>query len=204
MAKLEVRDAFADPSSSTGAAMAIRNSDPSRPAARRYFPPVSKALTLALLVGGGALATYAAMAPTAFAGTAAVAGATWMAHVHGHSPAQLHAHFDQVLARAGVDESRRQQIQVVLQQAVQAEHADMQRYHASFAELKTMLAAPRIDTRAIASLRAEQDTLALDCSRRISDTALRVAEMLTPAQRQALAADIDRMLATGMGHHSAG
>lgn len=187
---------------STGVAMTTHNPDPSRAASRRSFPSVSKAVALALLVGGGAVATYAAMAPAAFAETTA-AGATWMAHMHGHSPAQMHAHFDQVLARAGVDAARRQQVEVVLQQAMQAEHADMRRYHASFAELKTMLAAPRIDTSAIAALRAEQDTLALDCSRRISDTALRVAGMLTPAQRQALSTDIDRMLASGMGHHSA-
>jgi Spy/CpxP family protein refolding chaperone len=126
-----------------------------------------------------------------------------MAHVHGHSPEQMHAHFEQVLARAGVDAPRRLQIQAALLAAMQDEHADMQRYHASFGQLKTLLAEPRIDTTAVARLRAEQDALALDCSRRIADTALQVAEMLTPAQRQSLSADIDRMLADHMGHHSA-
>jgi Spy/CpxP family protein refolding chaperone len=205
MAKLKVRDAFADPPPSTGATMKNREFDPSGPTGRRSLPSLAKTLAVVVLAGGGALAAYAVTAPAAFAESAtAVAGGTWMAHMHGHTPEQMHAHFDQVLTRAGVDESRRQQIQTVLREAMQAEHADMHRYHASFGQLKTLLATPRIDTSAVARLRAEQDALALGCSRRISDTALQVAEMLTPAQRQALAADIDRMLADGMGHHSAG
>jgi len=177
--------------------------DPSRPTGRRSLSSFAKALAVVVLAGGGALAAYAVTAPSAFAETA-TAGGTWMAHMHGHSPEQMHAHFDQVLTRAGVDESQRQQIQAVLRKAMQEEHADMHRYHAGVAQLKTLLAAPRIDNSAVSRLRAEQDAVALDCSRRISDTALQVAEMLTPAQRQALAADIDRMLADGMGHHSAG
>ena len=185
-----------------------RHPDRPRPTRRRFLPDVAKFLAIAVLAGGGTLAMYAATAPAAFADTASAAGA-WMAHMHGHSPEQMHAHFDDVLARAGVAEPRRQQVDQVLQDAMQAEHADMQRYHASFGRLKTLLSASRIDTTAVASLRAEQDAVALDCSRRISDTALQVAGMLTPAQRQSLSADIDRMLAghvqaDGMGHHSGG
>ena len=182
-----------------------REFDPSRPTGRRSLPALARTLAAVVLAGGGALATYAVTAPAAFAETAtAVAGGTWVAHMHGHSPEQMHAHFEQVLTRAGVDEPRMQQIQAVLREAMQAEHTDMHRYHAGVAQLKALLAAPRIDASAVSRLRTEQDALALDCSRRISDTALQVAEMLTPAQRQALAADIDRMLADGMGHHSAG
>lgn len=178
--------------------MTIRNSDHPRPAAHRSFASFAKVLALTVLVGGGAIATFSATAPAAFAGDA------WMAHMHGHSPAQMHAHFDQVLTRAGVDGARRQQVERILESAMQAEHADMRRYHASFGRLKALLAAQRVDAEAVASLRREQDALALNCSRRISDTALQVAQLLTPEQRQVLSADIDRMLADHMGHHPAG
>ena len=63
-----------------------------------------------------------------------------------------------------------------------------------------LLAAPRIDEGAVEKLRAEQDALFVDISRRISETAVQVARTLTPEQRKALSAEIDRRMASG--HHA--
>lgn len=159
------------------------------------------AVTLAFCLGGAA--TYAATAPSALAATvvAGIDGPGWMAHLHGHSPAQLHAHFAEVLTQAGVDGARQQQVHAIMQGAMQAEHADMRRYHATWGALEQLLAAPQLDEGAIEKVRSQQDALFVDTSRRLSETAVQVARALTPAQRQALRAEIDRRIASG--HHAA-
>lgn len=169
---------------------------------RRSWPARALALGAAACIGG--LATLAVSGPSAFAATAgdALQPAAWMQHLHGH--ADVHDHVDGVLAKAGVSPAQRQQIHAIAQDAMKAEHADMARYHASLAETKRLLAAPRIDLTAIESARAEQDRLLLDTNRRVTETLLRAANVLTPAQRQALSAEIDRMMASRMGHDHAG
>lgn len=161
-----------------------------------------KALAVALAFCLGSTATYFATAPSALAATvvAGIDGPGWMARLHGHTHAELHAHFDEVLARAGVDDARKQQIATIVSGAMQAEHADMRRYHATWASLQQLLAAPRIDEGAVEKVRAEQDALFVDTSRRLSETAVQIARSLTPAQRQALSAEIDRRMASG--HHA--
>jgi len=171
---------------------------------RRPATVLLRGLALAAAVGVGGLATYAATAPSALAATvvAGIDGDSWMQHMHGHSHADLHAHLQQVLAKAGASDAQRQQIDAIASDAMQAQHADFARYHASLARMKTLLAAPRIDDAAIETVRAEQDQLLLDSNRRLAETMLRAAKVLTPAQRQALGADIDRMIANR--HHHAG
>ena len=162
----------------------------------------SKALAVALAFCLGGAATYFATAPSALAASvvAGIDGPGWMARMHGHSHAQLHAHFQEVLASAGVDDARQQQVHAIVQGAMQAEHADMRRYHATWGFLEQLLAAPRIDEGAVEKLRAEQDALFVDTSRRISETAVQIARTLTPEQRKALSAEIDRRMASG--HHA--
>lgn len=166
------------------------------------FQASGKALAVALAFCLGGVATYAATAPSALAATvvAGIDGPSWIARLHGHSPEQLHAHFVEVLGEAGVDEGRQQQVLSILQGAMQAEHADMRDYHATWAALEPLLAAPQLDEAAIAKVRARQDALFVDTSRRLSETAVQVARTLTPAQRQALRAGIDRRMASG--HHA--
>jgi Spy/CpxP family protein refolding chaperone len=161
-----------------------------------------KALAVALAFCLGSTATYFATAPSALAATVVIGidGPGWMARLHGHTHAELHAHFDQVLAGAGVDDARKQQVAAIVSAAMQAEHADMRRYHATWGTLEKLLAAPRIDEGAVEKLRAEQDALFVDTSRRLSETAVQIARTLTPAQRQALSAEIDRRMASG--HHA--
>jgi len=165
-----------------------------------------RGLVLAAAVCIGGLATYAVTAPSALAASvvAGIDGAPLMQHLHGHSHAQLHAHFEQVLARAGTNEAQRQQIDAIVAAAMRAEHADMARYHASLGQMKGLLAAPRIDVAGVEQVRLQQDELLLETNRRFTETLLRAAQVLTPAQRQAVGADIDRMMATRMGHHHPG
>ena len=103
----------------------------------------------------------------------------------------------------GANDAQKQQIHALMKQAMTAEHADMENYHASFGHLKTLLAADPIDDTAIATLRTEQDRLALSASRRLSDTAVAVAHILTPAQRVKLGAEIDQMMDSHMAQHHA-
>jgi Spy/CpxP family protein refolding chaperone len=115
----------------------------------------------------------------------------------------MHAHFDKVLTEAGASDAQKQKIQAIMKQAMDTEHADMQDYHASVGRLKTLLTANPIDDSAVATLRAEQDRLALAASRGLSDTAVAVARVLTPTQRVKLGAEIDRMMDSPMAHHHA-
>ncbi|WP_407909091.1 Spy/CpxP family protein refolding chaperone [Lysobacter claricitrinus] len=163
-----------------------------------------RGLTLGAALCVGGVATYAATAPSALAATvtAGIDGGSWIQHLHGH--ADVHAHVDQVLAKAGATEAQRQQIESITHEAMAAEHADMARYHASLGEMKRLLAAPRIDVAAVERVRSQQDQFLLDTNRRLTETLLRTANVLTPAQRQALSAEIDGMMANRIGHHHAG
>jgi Spy/CpxP family protein refolding chaperone len=74
----------------------------------------------------------------------------------------------------------------------------MERLHADMQLMKQLLTAPSIDVAKFNTVRAEQEQLALQTSRRLADTALAVAQQLTPQQRQALGKEIDAMFAR---HH---
>jgi len=154
---------------------------------------------LAAAIALGAATTVFAIAPGARALAAGHDGAggphALFASMHGgHSPDEMHAHFDQVLSDAGTNPAQRAQIHAIMKQAMDAEHADMQRFHESCERLKTVLTASVIDDAAIRSIRAEQDRLVVATSHRLSDTMVAVARVLTPAQRAKLGADIDRMM----------
>ena len=173
---------------------------------RNWQSRLLRGIALTAALGAGMTVMYAATAPSAFAGTAiaGIDGTGWFERMHGHSHAQVHAHFDQVLTKAGVNAAQKQQIHLIASDAMTAEHADMQRYHATFARLRTLLTASRIDEASVDAVRAEQDQLALATSRRLSETTIAIAKVLTPDQRRAVGAQIDQMMATGMGHHAAG
>ena len=131
------------------------------------------------------------------------AGTSFFEQMHGgaHSHAGMHDHVEKVLADAGVDDARRQEIHDIMKEAMTAQHADMTRFHGACSQLKTLLAADAIDDAAIAQVRTEQDRLALATSHRLSDTMVAVAKVLTPAQRAKLGAEIDRMMASHGAHH---
>jgi Spy/CpxP family protein refolding chaperone len=166
----------------------------------------SFALTAAIAVG--TTAVYLSVMPSARATatnpTAGDSGSFFQQmHAGAHSHEELDAHFDKVLTEAGASDAQKQQIQAIMKQAMNAEHTDMQDYHASVGRLKTLLTASPIDEPAVATLRAEQDRLALVASRGLSDTAVAVARVLTPTQRVKLGAEIDQMMDSHMAHHHA-
>ena len=165
----------------------------------------SFALTAALAVGSTAVYLTVASSARAVSATSTDHSASFLQRMHGgaHSNQDLHAHFDKVLTEAGASDAQKQQIQTIIKQAMTAEHADMQDYHASVGHLKSLLAADPIDDAAIATLRTEQDRLVLSASRRLSDTAVTIARVLTPAQRVKLGAEIDRMMASHEEQHHA-
>jgi Spy/CpxP family protein refolding chaperone len=165
----------------------------------------SFALTAAIAVG--TTAVYLTAVPSARAtttnSTTEASGSFLQMHGAAHSHEEMHAHFDKVLTEAGASDAQKQKIQAIMKQAMDTEHADMQDYHASVGRLKTLLTANPIDDSAVATLRAEQDRLALAASRGLSDTAVAVARVLTPTQRVKLGAEIDRMMDSPMAHHHA-
>jgi Spy/CpxP family protein refolding chaperone len=120
----------------------------------------------------------------------------------GHSPEQMHAHFEKVLTEAGASDEQKQRIHAIMKEAMDAEHADIRTFHDSCGRLKTLLTAETIDDTAVTAIRAEQDQLLLATSHRLSDTMVAVAKVLTPAQRAKLGAEIDRMMEEHhMPHH---
>ncbi|OOG60160.1 hypothetical protein B0E48_05245 [Rhodanobacter sp. C03] len=165
----------------------------------------SFALTAALAIGSTAVYLTVPNLARAVSATTTDSGSSFFQNMHGgaQSPEELHAHFDKVLTEAGASDAQKQQIQALMKQAMTAEHADMQNYHASFGHLKALLAADPIDDSAIATLRTEQDRLALSASQRLSDTAVAIARTLTPAQRVKLGAEIDQMMDSHMAQHHA-
>jgi Spy/CpxP family protein refolding chaperone len=166
----------------------------------------SFALTTTIAVG--TTAVYLTAVPSARATTTnstTEASGSFFQQMHGgaHSHEEMHAHFDKVLTEAGASDAQKQQIQAIMKQAMDTEHADMQNYHASVGRLNTLLTANPIDDAAVATLRAEQDRLALAASRGLSDTAVAVARVLTPSQRVKLGEEIDQMMDSHMAHHHA-
>jgi Spy/CpxP family protein refolding chaperone len=105
----------------------------------------------------------------------------------------MHDHLQRVLADAGVGQAQRDRIDAIIQASMDDQHEDMERMHADMKLLKELLTAPTIDTAKVATVRAEQEQLTLQSVRRLTDTALVVAQQLTPQQRQALGKEIDRM-----------
>jgi Spy/CpxP family protein refolding chaperone len=112
--------------------------------------------------------------------------------------AMMQEHVRLVLNDIGASDAQKAKIDGLLRQAMDDQHADMERAHADFRLLKDLLAAPTIDIAKVNTVRAEQDQLALQTSRRLTDTALAVAQQLTPAQRQKLGAHLDELFAR---HH---
>jgi Spy/CpxP family protein refolding chaperone len=159
---------------------------------------------LALAVAVGMSASWLVLSPSAFANDIASAAPPAMAlrmHLGGHHE-QMHAHARQVLEDAGATAEQQRRIKGLVDKAMLDQHADFEAYHASLRDLKTLLTAPAVDVRAVAAARAEQDELLLSTNRRLVDTATAIAQELTPAQRQKVGAEIDRMFAAHLGHHS--
>ena len=154
-----------------------------------------QALAVAAIVATGSMAMRAASAADDSGDSPS------MFHHHGGSPQQMKAHIDKVLTDAGVADAQKQQIEGLVGNAITAEHADMQQYHANLQQLKALLIADPVDDNAVAALRTQQDQLAQALSDRATDTAVSVAKALTPDQRAKVGAQIDQMVSAAGGPH---
>ena len=175
---------------------ATRSSPASRHTTGR---PLIRGLALAAALSLGGVAAYAAAGPS---NPVTTPGMAWFHQLHGHTA--LHDHLDDVLTKAGATTAQRQAVDGIVADAMRAQHADFARYHAGLGQLKALLAAPRIDEAAIERVRSEQDEVLLDTDRRLTDTLLRIARILTPEQRRAVSTQIDAMMANPLGHHPSG
>ena len=157
---------------------------------------LAQGAVLSAVIAAGVAAVQLLPSHAAFAADDVAAG------VHGdrheRHAAMMHDHLQRVLADAGVAQAQRDRIDAILKQSMEDQHADMERLHADLKLMKELLTAPTINVAKFNTVRAEQDQLALQTSRRLSDTALAVAQQLTPQQRQALGDEFDRMLSR---HH---
>ena len=178
----------------------------SRKTAGSWKRSLLRVFTLSGAVALGMAGMYADSAPSALAEAVAASvegdGAAPAGHMGmGHSHEQMHKHFEAMLTEIGASDAQKEQISTIVKDAMTAEHADMDKYHATLAQLKTLLTANDIDDAAIATLRTQQDQLFLSTSQRLSDTVVQAAKVLTPAQRQMLGAKMDKMMSSGGGHH---
>jgi len=92
-----------------------------------------RASALAVAIAFGTATTFMAVASSAQAlATHSGGHDSFMAGMHGgHSPDEMHAHFDKVLTEAGASNAQKQQIHTIMKDAMNAEHADMQSFHDS-------------------------------------------------------------------------
>jgi Spy/CpxP family protein refolding chaperone len=145
-----------------------------------------KRLAVLALIGGVAIA----------AGIGAVAHEPGAAFAFHHHPAmsaeEISTHVDKFLQHVYVEidatDAQKAQIDPLVRQAV----TDLMPMHSQARDFHTqalaLLSADRIDRAAIETMRAEHIQAADQASRRIAQVIADVAEVLTPAQRKALAA----------------
>jgi Spy/CpxP family protein refolding chaperone len=151
-------------------------------------------MTLVAIVAGAALA----------GGAAALAGAPGLDRwhhgmmMHGtHSPAEIFAHVDHVLKHFYVEidasDAQKAQIEPLVKQAVNdllPLHEQLQAAHTQAIEGLTQ---PNVDRAALEAARATHMQLADQASKRLVQLIADVGEVLTPAQRTALAVHLKRL-----------
>ena len=134
---------------------------------------------------------------TGFGAIAHEGGMQFGFHHQALSAEDLTAHIDKCLQHiyieAGASEAQKAQIEPLVKQAV----ADLLPLHSQARDFHLqalqVLSQDRIDRSAIEAMRAEHMQAADQASRRIAQALADVAEVLTPAQRKALAAKAAEM-----------
>jgi len=147
------------------------------------------------------VALFALLGVAAVGGIAAMANGTGQLAWH-HGPAAMTAedistHVDKFLQHVYIEidatDAQKAQLDPLVKQAV----ADLMPLHSQVhdfhAQALALLSQDRIDRAAIESMRAEHIQAADQASRRIAQLLGDVAEVLTPAQRKALATRVNEM-----------
>jgi protein CpxP len=150
-----------------------------------------------LLVGILAVAALAT-AGLAWAGTHAAsswAGCDGAGGGFGHRFARLHAEFavDRALKGAQATPEQRERVEAIVERAF-ADHAKFRDEHRGLhEEALAILGAPTVDRARLETLRAKHVAIAEEGSRQVTAAIADIADVLTPDQRQKLAAHARQM-----------
>jgi Spy/CpxP family protein refolding chaperone len=137
-----------------------------------------------------------ATAGLAWAGTRAAS--SWCEGSGGHfGPrfARLHVDFavDRALRAAQASPQQREQVEAIVDRAF-ADHAKFREQHRDLhTEAVAVLTAPTVDRARLEALRAKHMAIAEDGSRHLTAVLAEIADVLTPEQRQRLAAHAQQM-----------
>ena len=104
----------------------------------------------------------------------------------------LEYHVKQVLSEVDATPEQEAQVTSILQSAAGDLYAMKKQHVAAHGELHAILSAPTIDRARLETVRADQLRLADEASQRIVQSIADAAEVLTPEQRTALIARMDR------------
>jgi Spy/CpxP family protein refolding chaperone len=104
----------------------------------------------------------------------------------------LDSHVKQVLSEVDATPEQAARVTTILQSAASDLYAMKEQHGAAHTELRAILSAPTIDRARLETVRANQLLLADEASQRIVQGIADAAEILTPEQRTALIARMDR------------
>jgi Spy/CpxP family protein refolding chaperone len=138
-------------------------------------------IAVPLVVAGGALAF-------------AHQGAWNHGPMGGHHQLEMHMeHLDAVLTRIHVPDDQKSQVEGILKGAFSDWENLHEAHSVAFGRIHELLLAPSVDRAQIETLRAEQIRLLDEASKRFVTAFGDAAELLTPEQRAALAAEMRKM-----------
>jgi Spy/CpxP family protein refolding chaperone len=149
----------------------------------------------AWIIGGSVVGALALLAG-ALTAVEAHGGGGWH-HGRGQMSAEAFAahledHVKDVLSDVDATPEQEAQVTSILQSAATDVHAMKDRHAAAHKELHAILSAPTIDRARLEAVRADQIRLADEASQRIVQGIADAAEVLTPEQRTALIARMER------------
>jgi periplasmic protein CpxP/Spy len=130
----------------------------------------------------------------------AVGGTLAYAHSNGgphgamsrHSTASHHEHLQAMLTKAGASEAQKSQIEAILKPAFEEMKVAHESHSAAFKQFHEAITAPSIDRARLEALRAGQLKSLDEASKRLVTAISDAAEVLSPDQRAALAAEIEK------------
>ncbi|WP_374350110.1 Spy/CpxP family protein refolding chaperone [Chitinimonas sp.] len=141
---------------------------------------------------------FVAGAATAL-GIGAVASGS-MAGLHGvamHGEADSAGHIDRLMNRlftlVDASDMQKSQLEPILRQAAIELKPVREQFHGAHQQLLTLLSQDNIDRTAVEALRQQQVQSVDQTSKRLLQLAVQISDVLTPAQRQKLAANIQKM-----------
>jgi len=116
-----------------------------------------------------------------------------IAYAHGPSGHKMEMHLDHMnamLTKIGASEAQRSQVEGILEGAFSELETMQHSHHDTLGKAHELLLAPSVDRAAIENLRASQIRACDEASKRMVTAFEDAAEVLSPEQRAALAAEV--------------